>query len=229
MKSNSIIKEFDLDAPTLSKESRQLFRHQTRCVTALYERMFKPFHIKQKAWKVLVEVVPVITKSHVRDLLGALTLQVQGNPVQFLEATESSRRQIALNWLASGVAEMAKAHDWPLKPFQDAEAAVVAADFINKWTWKSNLWNKSRTLCCDIEVEHNLLETKIAAIFKNSDGMAIGTSVLCSTSPSEFAFVPLLGKARWLDEWQVELVSKDGKHRCLAAPTPDSSPQALRG
>ena len=223
MTSNAILKEFDLDAPTLSRESRQSFRHQTRCVTALYERLFRPFRNQQKAWKVLVEVVPVVTKPQVRDLLGALTFQVQGDPAEFLDALEDKKPQMALDWLVSGAAEVAKAHDWPMKPFQDAAAAVIAEDFINKWQWKSNLWNRSKTVCCDIEVEHDLSEAKIGAIFKNSDGLEIGTSALCSASPSEFAFVPLLGKVKWLDERQVELISKDGKHRWLAA-VPYTSP-----
>ena len=229
MKSTASLKEFDLDAPTLAREARQSFRHQTRCVTALYERSFKPFRIQQKAWKVLVEVVPVITKPQVLDLLGVFTFQVQGDPVEFLEATESSRPQIALDWLARGAAEVAKLHDWPIEPFQDAAAAVVEVDFVNKWPWKASLWNRSRTLSCDIEIEHGLRETKITSNFKNSDGLLIAKSAFCSTPPSEFAFVPLLGKARWLDEWQVELASKDGKQRWRAAATSDSARQAPRG
>jgi hypothetical protein len=217
MKSNAILKEFDLDAPTLPREARQSFRHQTRCVTALYERVLKPFRNHQKAWKVLVEVVPVVAKHHARELLGVLTIQVQGSSAEFLDASDSIKPQIALDWLASGAVEIAKAHDWPIKPFQDAAAAVIEANFVNKWTWKINFWNKSRTLSCDIEIEHALHEVRIAAIFKNSDGLLVGKSPFCSTSPSEFAFVPLLGKVRWLEDRQVELASKDGKHRWLCS------------
>jgi len=229
MRSNTTLTEFDLDAPTLPREVRQSFRYQTRHITSLYERLFKPFRIQEKAWKVLVEIVPVVTKPQVRDLLGVLTFQVRGDPTDFAEAPESSKPKMALDWLASGAIEVAKAHNWSTKPFQDAAAAVVEAEFVNKWLWMTHLWNQSKTLFCDVEVEHGLRETKISAIFKNADGLLIWKSALCSTAPCEFAFVPLLGKACWIDEWQVKLVSKDGKQRWLAAPTPDLPPEASRG
>lgn len=219
MTQKAILKEFDLDAPTLPKEARRSFRHQSRCVTALYEQFFKPFRIQGKAWKVLIEVVPVVTKPEVRDLLGVLTLQVQGNPLQFLEASDREKPHIALAWLLSGAGGVAKTLDWPFKQFEDAAASVIEADFVNRWAWKANLWSKSKTLYCDIEVEHGFREVKIAVVFKDSNGLSIGTSNICSTSPSEFAFAPLLGKARWINERQVELVSKDGKQRWIASTT----------
>ena len=217
-----MLREFDLDAPTLSKEARQSFRHQTRCVTALYERYFKPFPLQKGAWKVLVEVVSVITKHQVRDLLGVLTLQIQGDPVLFLEAAEVMRPKIALDWLTKGVTNLAMVHDWSLKPFQDAADAVVEVKFVNKWVWKTQLWNPMKTFYCEVEIEHGLREARIRALFKNPDALLIEQSDLCFTPPSEFAFVPLLGKVHWIDERQVELISKDGKKRWIAAINIDS-------
>jgi len=212
-----MLKEFDLDAPTLPRDLRQNFRLQTRSVTALCERLFVPFRTNNKSvWKVLVEVVPVITKPGVRDLLGVLTIQIVGVPENFLNAGHGDKSRMALEWLAGGVAEIAKSERWAVKQFEDAFKAVAAAGFINKWQWKRGLWNKGRTTSCDIEVEHAVDAARISAAFYDSDRLPVGEVLLVSTSPSEFAFVPCLGRAKWLDERCLELISKDGEHRWQA-------------
>lgn len=216
-----MLKEFDLDAPALSKEGRKAFRHQTRSVTALYERLFKPFCITEKAWKILVEVVPDVTKPHVRDLLGVLTLQIAGDPYEFLNADRVNKPRIALDMLARGTQKLARELGWPTKAFDDAAQAVLDQKFVNRWTWKQGLWNKTRSMSCDIEVDHGLEEAKITASFNRADQSHVASVELCLTSPSEFAFIPLLGKARWIDDRIVELISKDGKARWQAI-VPDS-------
>lgn len=220
-----MLKEFDLDAPTLSKEDRQVFRWQTRCVTALYERLFSPSRITGKAWKVLIEVVPNVTKPHVRDLLGVLTLQIDGDPSEFLNAKREQKQRIALDLIVRGTKAMAGELEWLTQPFEDAAQAVLEQKFVNRWTWKHGLWNKSRSISCDIEVDHNVEDATITARFNDADQQCLAAISLCSTSPSEFAFVPLLGKARWIDERIVELTSKNENERWLAA-IPDSLPKS---
>jgi hypothetical protein len=222
-----MLKEFDLDAPALSKEARKAFRSQTRRVSALYQRLFRPFRINEKAWKALVEVVPEVTKPHVRDLLGVLTLQIEGDTSEFLNADEGRKPHIALELLSRGVQKLATELRWPPKAFEDAAKAVLEQKFINKWTWKQQLWNKGRSLSCKIEIEHGVEAAKIIASFNGAHQQHLGSVELCSASPSEFAFVPLLGKARWIDDRIVELTSKDGKERWQAVvpDLPSSTPR----
>ncbi len=214
-----MLKEFDLDAPTLSKEDRHTFRNQTRCITALYERLFSPFQIRERAWKMLVEVVPSVTKPHVRDLLGVLTLQINGDPDDFMKADQEGKPHIALDWLRRGGQQVAKELKWPTEPFEEAAQAVLEREFLNTWTWKREIWNKNRSISCDIEVNHGLNEATIIAQFKNAAQRHLASLELCSASPSDFAFVPLLGKARWVDDRTIELTSKDGKKHWRAVIT----------
>lgn len=206
-----MLKEFDLDGPSLQKTERQSFRYQTRSTTALYERMFKPVSqnpVPKKLWKVLVEVVPVITKPSVRDLLGVLTVQTEGDPRQLLEADRAIKPGIALDWLDRGITKIVTEMNWPPQFFAEARAAVIALDFKNKWQWKTKIWNQDNTAFCDIEIEHSVDEARIVASFKSPSGNIIGDRILCTTPPTEFAFVPCLGVVEWLDEKHLRLVSK---------------------
>jgi hypothetical protein len=223
-----MLKEFDLDAPSLPKEVRQAFRSQTRCITALYEKVFKPVGVIEKGWKILIEVVPVITKPHVRDLLGVLTQQVKGDPHAFLNADREKKPHIALEMLTQGTQLLGKELGLPTQAFEDAERQVRQRNFVNKWTWKQGLWNKAHSISCDIEVDHGLDDAKIIACFKSADRRHLASVEICSAPPTEFAFVPLLGKARWIDDRVVELTSQNGNMR-WRANVPDAPLLTPRG
>jgi hypothetical protein len=205
-----MIKEFDLDAPSLKKWARHSFRNETRSTTALYERMFARFPTRRGIWKLLIEVVPTITRTDVLDLLGALTVQIQGNPERLLELPSSEKPVLALEWLESGIRIIAQTEKWPLESFDEAAAKVKAAKFINKWQWKGRRWNPSKTIFCDVDVEHTPENAKIIASFRRSDGKSVSSELLVETTPDEFAFVPCLGKVKWFDDTHFGLISKDG-------------------
>lgn len=205
-----MLKEFDLDAPEMSKWDRHAFRNQTRCVTALFERQFARFHNEQKAWKLLIEIVPSVSRPAILNLTGVLVLQVQGEPAQLLQADSSLKQRMTLDWLVQGAVKIARECDWPEKLFLDAADAVIAAGFKNEWVWKRMLWNKNRTMKAGILVEHDIEEARIFAFCRDRKGQLLDTRLLCSTPPSEFLFVPCLGKARWLSNHRFELSSKLG-------------------
>ena len=223
-----MLKEFDLDAPGLPKEARHSFRLQTRTVTALYERLFKPFRHKGKVWKVLIEVVPAITKPSARDLLGVLTVQLAGNPQGYLLADRNKKQRLTLDWLMAGILKIAHAQNWSTAPFEKAAAAVEAAKFQNTWIWKRPLWNHPKNISAEIVLEHDIDETRINAVFRTSKGELVGSDILCRTQPSEFSFVPCLGKLRWIDDQNLELSAKTGA-KTWTARVRDSVPHPQRG
>lgn len=215
-----MLNEFDLAAPTIARNNRSLFGYQTRSTTALYGRMFIPFDAKDKkndkVWKLLVEVVPQITDSRLLNLLGVLTMQIEGDPDNLLSSNVHNKPAIALAWLEEGVNRMAELCDWQLRPFTDAAKAVRDLNYVNCWRWKKRHWNKSRTIACDVIVKHDVEQAQIYSVFKTPDDNDIGCTLLYTTPPDEFHFMRCLGKARWLDNERFELVSKNGLQQKIA-------------
>ena len=204
------LKEFDLDAPTLSKETRSAFRRQTRFLTASVERNFTPFSNTVGAWKVLIEVVPTITKSQVRNLLGALTIQVAGDAETYLRQKDGERERIALAWLLTGARAIFSENEWPSDDLERAVQAVIDANFQSVLKWKSNVRNPANSATVDVVVEMGAEQARIIAKFQTRGSDQIQVSTLCVADPSEFAFVPRLGKLIWLNDDTIQLTSQNG-------------------
>lgn len=204
------LKEFDLDAPTLSKIERHSFRMQTRFLTASVERHFRTFSNSTGIWKVLVEVVPSVTRARSIVLLGVLTIQVVGNPGSYLNSKRGERELLALDWLLTGARVGFVEYGWSTELLNEAVAAVIAENFHNAWIWKKSVYNPCRSATVDVVIDHGDTEVKIVAIFRSVGSEKTIVSTLCSTLPTEFSFVPCLGSLKWIDDSTIELRSRSG-------------------
>lgn len=208
--------EFDLDAPTLGKDARHGFRLQTRFLTSSVERKFEPFLNDVGAWKVLVEVVPTLTKSRSRNLLGVLTTQVVGDAASYVTMKRGERERLALDWLLAGVKSVFAEYGWPTGEIEEAVRSVVDEDFRNVLVWKKGVLNASNSASADVVVESDDEQAKIVAVFRTPGSEQVHASTLCVRPPSEFAFVPCLGKLKWLDDDTLELTSRSGSESWTA-------------
>lgn len=210
------LKEFDLDAPMLGKDVRHAFRLQTRFLTSSVERKFEPFLNDVGAWKVLVEVVPTLTKGRSRNLLGVLTTQVVGDAASYLTMKRGERERLALDWLLAGVTRVFSEYGWRTGEIEAAVQRVVDEDFRSVLVWKKGVLNASKSASADVVVESDDEQAKIVAVFRAAGGEQVQASTLCVRPPSEFAFVPCLGKLKWLDDDTVELTSRSGSESWTA-------------
>ncbi len=204
------VKEFDLDAPTLGNDDRHAFRLQTRFLTANVERHFRAFSNSAGIWKVLVEVVPKVTREKARNLLGVLVIEVAGDPGIYLTSKRGERERLALEWLLTGVRVGFAEHGWSPDSIDGAIACVIAENYRNVWFWKKALFNRSHTASVDVAVEHDDKEARIVAMFRPEGSDFSVAATLCSTPPTEFSFTPCLGQLTWLDDDTIQLTSRSG-------------------
>jgi len=219
-----MIKEFDLDAPKHEKAERHRFGNETRCVTALFERCYKPSKVTGMPWKILVDVVSTPERERVIDLLGVLTVQVSGSVHDFLELPTPAKMETALALLMAGISRIAEKRGWDVSPFRDAEAEVRRRNFVNEWLWKAPVKNGSKSLSAQVFVQHRIDEAVISARFSDSSGHIVKLAHLVSDMPNEFVFAGYLGTFRWLDDSTVELVSWNGEKRFTAHVLPAELP-----
>jgi hypothetical protein len=205
-----MLKQFGLDAPLANRELRNQFSLETNCITSLFMRCFQNTQRIKKFWKVLVEVVDVIEEAKSRDLLGAATIQVAGDVHMFSLLPGAEKKKRALEYLMAGVTAVAKEKGWEMRDFELAYNCVLARGFVNEWTWKRPIANKSRTATAEVHIEHDITEAHLLVRFRDRNKTIIKVKPLVSGLPSEFVFYAYLGKLRWLDDMTVELISREG-------------------
>lgn len=207
-----LLREFDLDAP--ESQDRTRFREQTRCVSELLEHCFGRFETSD-CWKLLVEVVPTVTKTEVRNLLGAYTIQVQGDPRQFLELQPGDKKRSALVHLMEGAKAVCAELEWDLTPFTDAAAKVEEAGFVNTWTWRKPKASPDRKHVAEVLCEHEIDVFCITIIIKDRGGEEVHRECVVEERPNEFLYDKYLGSLKWLSPREVALVGKSGESRTV--------------
>lgn len=200
--------EFDLDAPESDKSERYSFRSQSRAVTALYERCFEGLEVR-RGWKVLLECVPSITRTDVRDLLGVLTLQVPCSVRTLSEMGDQAKKLAMLEILHGGVITVARAEGWPTAPFEKARQCALDKDLTNHWWWRKPKWNRSRNLNGQLWCTHEMDAFRAWLVVRDRNGHEVARQQILETRPSEFEFVAKLGDTRWTSIRRFALCAKD--------------------
>ena len=211
-----MIREFDFDAPGDPKPNRLRFRNETRCVSALFERCYKPFKETGKPWKILVEVVRGNAKPGYKDVGGVLTTQVEGDIDHFFELDKANKKQRTLDLLMEGIEQVARLLSFDISPFEVAAEEVKKLKFVNEWVWGSPIPNRSNTLSAEVLVSHDIEAATLSARIKNGGGNVVDILPLVSDQPNEFIFDEYFGSVSWLNDMTIELVSRNGEKRYTA-------------
>jgi hypothetical protein len=210
------IKQFGLHVPTRDIKLRSEFKYQTRYITSSVEREFEPFKNNIGAWKVLVEVVPIITNPRIQNQIGVLTTQVVGDAENYLNLENVEKRTQAVTWLLEGTRKVFDAYGWPIETVESAIQRVIDKDFLNVSVWKKKINNKKSSASVEVIIQLDEKAAEIRALFRTKDDLIMQNVLIFSTLPSEFIYVPCLGKIAWLDERTVQLVSSDETQKWTA-------------
>ncbi|MDG0794000.1 hypothetical protein OMP38_26635 [Cohnella ginsengisoli] len=117
------------------KEIRRQFRLETRCITAMYERLFSKIKIKG-CWKILVECVEDITDERVRQYSGVCSVQVKFNFNDFSNNSEVGKKETTLNLLMEGIEKISQENNWEMQKFREIGLQIEEARYLNEWLWK---------------------------------------------------------------------------------------------
>lgn len=107
------------------KAKRLKFRLETRCVTAMFERLFEKF-MTNGIWKILVECVEDITDERVLNELGVLVVHVPFNFNQFITASDLEKQKLTHQLLMSGIVKVCSDQSWDLQPSGQSLCPVAA-------------------------------------------------------------------------------------------------------
>jgi hypothetical protein len=203
-----MIKEFDIDAPRLDKEARNRLRDQTRVVTCLLEQRIAPALEIGRAWKVLVEIVPQDSGKGVREALGVLAVEVEGDAGAFLEAAGAGEKgEIVLAWTIRGLEKvLGKAEaDQVLR---GVAGQVRQSGFTAEKRWRGPVRQPDGSLRADVIVRMRFDGADIVGRVLEAGDRVRSETLLFSSRPNEFIFSPHIGPLAWKDKDTVELTSR---------------------
>lgn len=123
---NSIIKNqkceyneaIKLDYELNWKWKRRSFRLETRCITAMYERLFGKYKTKD-CWKVLIECVDHISDERIVNISGVCSVPIQFSLNEFGVKSELEKKRTTLRLLMDGIEKLTIYNNWDVKPFRE--------------------------------------------------------------------------------------------------------------
>ena len=134
------------------KSQRNAFIYESKCMTSMVERLFKPV-ITQDCWKIIVECVDTISNPAIMNLLGAYTVQVPFNFSSYETLSPLDQKKMLLEALLKGARRVFQEFSIPCSLIEDIVSEIEKNDYDNSWEWKRK---KIQSTTYSIQVEHQL-------------------------------------------------------------------------
>ena len=182
-----ILKEFDLDLPFCKnenyinslikagktrevatkmdynenwKEKRLLLRKESRCMTAMFERLF-PRYKTRDCWKLLIELVEINPDPKIYTAGGIYTIQVQHPFTTFIASSEYQKKKMTIELLFKGIQVICCEKNWEIPIFRNTMDLIIQADYVNEWAWKKPIKSPNRELTAQVICRHEVKKMDI--------------------------------------------------------------------
>ena len=134
------------------KDLRRAFVYESKCMTSMVERLFKPV-VTKDCWKIIVECVETISHPAIINLLGAYTVQVPFVFSSYESLSPLEQKKMLLGALIKGVRRVFLELSIPCSLIEDVVNEIEKNDYENSWEWKRK---KIQSTIFSIQVEHQL-------------------------------------------------------------------------
>ncbi|WP_157722081.1 hypothetical protein [Tumebacillus avium] len=191
------------------KCKRHTFRLQTRCITAMFERLFGKMKTED-CWKIIVECVDSPIEDGLVNISGVLHVRNHFDYTSFIPLSESEKKKKALELLMNGVYKICEQKGWDSDLFDRVNKLIQELDYTNQWVWKKPLKSPDSSYFAEVLCEHDLQSMEISLLIKEKSGREIIRKKVIEELPDEFAYAKHLGKLKWLSTDEVALVNKKG-------------------
>lgn len=189
------------------KDKRRAFRLETRCITAMYERLFGKMKT-DNCWKILIECVDGIYDERILNLSGVVTAQVEFDISKFNLLDENEKKISTLSFLMKGIERITSSNGLDVEPFKVISSQIEQKGYINEWIWKKPVKSPTKEYYAEVICKHNVYSMDISLIVKNKEGVEVQRDVVISELPDEFAYSKHLGNLRWISNNEVALINK---------------------
>lgn len=190
------------------KETRRKFRLETRCISAMVERIIESIETKE-CWKILIECVDSVKETKVLNFSGVYTVQVQLDYDDFFSGNNLHKKEKTLQLLLEGYNLIAKSKGWSLAAFRIAYEKIIQNEYKNEWFWKKPVKSPDKLYSAEVFMQHDVDFMNISIIIKDKNKNEIGRKTIISEKPDEFAYAKHLGALKWISAEEVALFNKN--------------------
>ena len=134
------------------KDLRRAFAYESKCMTSMVERFFKPV-VTKNCWKIIVECVDTISNPVIMNLLGVYTVQVLFDFSSYETLSPFEQKKMLLGALIKGARRVFLELSIPYSLIEDVVNEIEKNDYENSWEWKRK---KIQSTTYSIQVEHQL-------------------------------------------------------------------------
>ena len=134
------------------KDLRRAFVYESKCITSMVERFFKPV-VTKDCWKIIVECVDTISNPAIMNLLGVYTVQVLFDFSSYKTLSPLDQKKMLLGALIKGARRVFLELSIPYSLIEDVVNEIEKNDYENSWEWKRK---KIQSTTYSIQVEHQL-------------------------------------------------------------------------
>ncbi len=191
------------------KEKRLTFRLQTRCISAMFERIFGKIATKD-CRKMLVECIDVVKENRVLNFSGVYTVQIEFDFDRFALSENFIKKKMTLELLMEGIRVISKKINLSVDPFEMVALKIREMDYSNEWAWRKPIKSPDKKYIAEVICQHEVSNIDISIIVYDKLGVEIAREKIISELPDEFAYAKHLGELKWISNNEISLVNKKG-------------------
>ena len=208
-----ILKELDLDVPSLDNDRGYEFCNEVRSIAAHYYSYLPKKFETDGFWKLLVECVDSEGDSEL--YLNVKVVKIKFD-YEYYQTLDNQKKKIAiLDALHRGVMKACKEEGWDHSIFQECFNRVVEDEFDFSWVFKKPKKNKSRKLIATAICSHDIDAFFLTLLVADLNGKEVLEHEVLKEEPNEFIFVHLLGDFKWISNTKIEFYDKS--QHCIAS------------
>lgn len=190
------------------KWKRRSFSLETRCITAMFERLFGKQKTKD-CWKILVDCVENISDERIINDSGVCVVQIKFNLDDFSVKNETEKKRTMLQLLMNGIEKLVLDKNWDITPFKETALKIEELGYVNEWVWKKVFKSPKKNYSAKVICQHNVESMDIYLSIMHRDGTQILLEKVISEFPDEFAYARHLGELKWISDSEVALIDED--------------------
>ncbi len=201
-----ILKELDLDLPSLDKDRRHDFRNEVRCIAAHYFSFLPKKFSVDNFWKILIECVDEEKESEL--YLNVKIVKIVFDYGSYLMLDKCNKKVAILEVLHQGVMKVCKEQNWDDSIFEECHERVVEADYCYRWIFGKPKQNRERKLVATVDCYHDIDKFVAKMIISDLEGNLVYECNLIEDVPNEFVFAHKLGDFKWTSNSELEFYNK---------------------
>jgi hypothetical protein len=128
----------------------------------------------------------------------------------YWQADKETRKRIALDFLQSGLLEVAAIKGWGTDQFLDAYNKVSAKNFVNYRPWSKTITSPNRKYKAQAWCNYDSDKAEIFIVIFHRMEIAFKTLVT-TVKPGDVWIREAVGKLEWVSPETVKLTTRDGK------------------